>query len=400
MGLSRILSNGFEIVVKASGKQTLTQVFDEAGNLVKTRLKSVEKSVVPPIRQKKIGFAVNSEQESPAKNIFTITKNEYNHATQESAASILDRVYINGERIGERIISAEGNGNAMEAMKCIKHDGWREEINKILRFFKDGKIVKENQYEFVGYKRRSRYNVDFELEKEIGTLKAKLDKIKFNDIESIQKKVQDAELKLSKIKEQQELSFYEVTNAERQFKIDKSYYDTLQTVNKLLTQEFKTEQEFNTILKEVEKIKDKHNNCIDRTLNDIYDLLSEDINITTTLKNDLKGYFSRRDGQDFQATLSYAKAEVEKSTKILKNTKKKISNRNAKLNSEKQNLEDELEKLSLQINKCTKQNVRLAVQQQRLIEQLKGLEAKREPLTLRFNGSHLRADIDGIDFTL
>ena len=193
MSLSRVLSSGLEVVVKTSGKQTLTQVFDEAGNILKTRIKSVEKSVVPPIRQKKIGFAVDSSADSPAKNIFTITKNEFNHTTEKSTASVLDRVYINGERVGERIISAEGHGSAMEAMKCIKHDIWHEKLNKVLRFFKEGKIAKENRYEFDGYKRRSRYNVDFELEKEIESLKTKLGKIKFNDTEAIEKEISTIE---------------------------------------------------------------------------------------------------------------------------------------------------------------------------------------------------------------
>ena len=58
------------------------------------------------------------------------------------------------------------------------------------------------------------------------------------------------------------------------------------------------------------------------------------------------------------------------------------------------------DKLEGKLNKCVKQNDRLTAQQAKLNGQLKELEAKREPLTINYNGSKLRADIDGIDFTL
>ena len=408
MSLSRVLSGGMEVVVKTSGKQTLTQVFDEAGNLIKTRLKSIDKSVVPPIRQKKIGFSVDSGADSPAKNIFTITKNEYNHATQESTASVLDRVYINGERVGERIISAEGHGSAMEAMKCIKHDSWHEKINKVLRFFKDGKIAKENRYEFDGYKRRSRYNVDFELEKEIETLKAKLGKIKFNDTEAIEKEISTIEKEKNNLIEKMEPLDIEVIKArceldklQSRIEYQQKQQKTAQTINKLLTQEFKTEEEFQDIMKEVENLRVKENTYEDKILSTVYhNYLEDGSNLSDRVKERLKDAFRDELETDYDAITSFINSEIKDAKKIFKKAERAYNRKSDKLKPELDKLSERQEKSEKFLSKCVKQNDRLTAQQTKLNEQLKELEAKREPLTINYNGSKLRADIDGIDFTL
>lgn len=408
MSLSRVLSSGLEIVVKTSGKQTLTQVFDETGNLLKTRIKSVEKTVVPPVKTKKIGFAIDNRTETPAKNIFTITKNEFDHTSQKSVASILDRVYLNGERVGERVISAESNNGAMGAMKCIKHETWCEMLNKVLRFFKDGKIVKENRYEFDFHTRRSRYNVDFELEKEIESLKTKLGKIKFNDTEKIKKEISTIEAERNNILQKMEPldikvqeARHELDKLQSRLEYRQNQQKTAQTINKLLTEEFKTEEECKKIMKEIDGIPVKRESYENRILCKVYnDYLECGDNISDRVKEKLKDAFGDILETDYSAIISEINSEIKNAKKPLKNAKRAYNRKAKKLKSELDKLLKRQNALERNLSKSTKQNEKLEREQNILISQIKEAEAKREPLTLHFNGSNLRADIDGIDFTL
>jgi len=408
MSLSRVLSSGLEVVVKTSGKQTLTQVFDEAGNLIKTRLKSIDKSIVPPVRQKKMGFAVDAGAELPEKKIFTITKNEFEHTSQKSAASVLDRVYIKGERVGERVISAEGNGDAMEAMKCIKHDVLHHTLNKVLRFFKDGKIVKENRYEFEFYKRRSRYNVDFDLEKEIETLKTKLDNIKFNDTEKIKNEISAIEAQRNNILEKMEPLDIKVQEARHElYKLQsrlehqQKQQKKAQTINKLLTEEFKTEEEFQKIMEEIKYMPLKEDSYEERLLCTVYDdYLENGTNIHDRLKEKLKNAFSDKLEKDYNSVISRNNTDIKNAKQALKNAERAYNRKADKLKSELDKLSEKQNTLERNLSKSVKQNEKLEKKQHILISQIKEAEAKREPLTLHFNGSSLRADIDGIDFTL
>ena len=407
MTLSRVLPSGLEIVVKTCGKQTLTQVFDEAGNLLKTRIKSVEKSVVPPVRQKKIGFAMNSGADIPAKNIFTITKNEYNHTTQESIASVLDRVYLNGERVGERVISAKGNDDAMDAMNCIKRKAWHNTLNKILRFFNDGKIVKENRYEFDYYTRRSRYSVDFELEKNIENLKHKLAKIKFQDTEATKKEISKLEEEIDKLRQSLTSDYDKVEDA--QIKCDriknrishfKEEQKTIDTVNKLLTQEFKTEEEFDDILTDVCKIKTT-NKQLTYFLDEIEsNYLQNSKNISDGIKARLKAFYNDELKTGYSSVISELTTEATEAEKALKKIQKEYIRKENGVNKKAAVIIEKNSNLKKELVRQESQNKKLETKRKKLEEQISQLETQRHTLTLDFKGTSLRADIDGIDFTL
>lgn len=156
-----LLRNGYRAVMETSGKETLLRIFNNEGNLVKTRIRSVAKQSVQPKQASAcIGFVRQNavETNDKTKDIFTITKNTFDHVKEKSEASILDRVYLNSERVGERVRKASGD-KPMEAMDKLKGKNYCDaDVTKILRSYKGGVVSKENSYEFINGIRRSRTN--------------------------------------------------------------------------------------------------------------------------------------------------------------------------------------------------------------------------------------------------
>lgn len=97
---TRILADGRKIISEMTRGVTTTQVLSQDGEVLLTRLKSITVKKVPP-KVKKVGFFPQEQQ----KTFITVKKAVSEGET--NSYSILDRVYKDGVRIGERRLSSD-----------------------------------------------------------------------------------------------------------------------------------------------------------------------------------------------------------------------------------------------------------------------------------------------------
>ena len=97
---TRILADGRRIISEMTRGVTTTQVLSQDGEVLLTRLKSITVKKVPP-KVKKVGFFPQEQQ----KTFITVKKAVSEGET--NSYSILDRVYKDGVRIGERRLSSD-----------------------------------------------------------------------------------------------------------------------------------------------------------------------------------------------------------------------------------------------------------------------------------------------------
>lgn len=101
MILTRLLADGRKILSETTRGVTTTQVLNCDGEVMLTRVKQVSRKQVPPPKVRHVGFFQQEQQDT----FITIKKAVCDEINGKSY-SILDRVYRDGVRLGERHLSS------------------------------------------------------------------------------------------------------------------------------------------------------------------------------------------------------------------------------------------------------------------------------------------------------
>ena len=131
---TRILADGRRIISEMTRGVTTTQVLSQDGEVLLTRLKSITVKKVPP-KVKKVGFFPQEQQ----KTFITVKKAVSEGET--NSYSILDRVYKDGVRIGERRLSSDTacfTGRAANYIKDIFANEGGQLVHKSTTLIQNG----------------------------------------------------------------------------------------------------------------------------------------------------------------------------------------------------------------------------------------------------------------------
>ena len=93
--------------------------------------------------RRKVGFIDTQEVEQTAPHVFrTITRNIFDSKANKSTFSVIDRLYIQDQIVGERVLSHSASSyKPMEA----REEFLRGNFEKYLKYFKDGDLVKQTK---------------------------------------------------------------------------------------------------------------------------------------------------------------------------------------------------------------------------------------------------------------
>ena len=402
MILNKILSNGYQVVVKTTGNQTLTQLYNSVGDLIITRAKQISKSAMQTSApRKRIGFAMQNADtgiQQKIKDIITIKKNTYVHNAKMSNASVLDKVYSDGENLGERLYYTNAIGNPMDAMEAITSRGNSSSVlNKILRVFKDSEVIKENRYEYVNGVRRSKEIVDFDLEKQIAVAKKEIEKIKLPKKDNL-----DQELFLikSEIKEVELEANYKrlllkQTEVLKNLKAKRECIEKQQILQNLLQESTTgnhTPAEYRKALKRIDSCLDDTQRSAVRGLYGETLCLQEDYE--KTLVDKLRLHFKYLLDIDFDVQFAKIDDELNRQDEKFALERRKCVNLliyKEELKEQERVLESRFEQKRAEIENLTSYKKTLE-------RELEAIESKRQ--IIDFVGAKTRTNIDGVEFTI
>ncbi len=401
MGLSCTLSNGYRILTKTSGNQTLTQVFDKAGNIIRTRVKSVCKSTPLPQRRRTIGFHTSCPEQSN-KTFFTITKNDYNYAKNEATASIKEIVYKNDEKICESILSTTSKDSPKAAIETLKHpkEWCKNTVHKVLRIFKGKEVNAENVYEFKGGLRMKRTRTNPALVNQIATETEILDKARMTlpelqanlsctekAIEELTQPCKELEQKISKykacIKQLEENNTKVNTMSEQKIpKLNQFKGITIESPASEL-------DEFKLLLMESHD-EDK------RTLGWVM------MNTEELLDNLQKGRPFREGSVEkfIRGQIEHIERQVKYACLNLESARANLSITERKLESTRSSIAQNLEKLMGDKEKFSGEIAKLKSLIKESNTKLEGLKFQQSAETTEFVGRNISTKVNGIDFTL
>lgn len=146
MILTRLLADGRKILSETTRGITTTQVLNRDGEVMLTRLKQVSRKQVPP-KIKRVGFLQQEQQDT-----FITIKKAVSDGEWKSY-SILDRVYRDGVRLGERRLSSD----------CPCFTGRGANYRKDIFVNEGGKMVHKSRTDIENGVRSFRENFELEL---------------------------------------------------------------------------------------------------------------------------------------------------------------------------------------------------------------------------------------------
>lgn len=386
MSLSKVLSNGWKVVTQSVGNQTMTQVYDNVGDLVKTRIKKISRYTVPPKVKPYVGFVSQNTTSPKGKDVIQITKNLFDSKTDESFASILDKVYKDGVKLGEREVYTQARSyhNPMEAMNTLKA---RANYSKKLRFFEDGVVAKENTYEYVDKLRSKRTIYD---RKSMTLCQKEIDKLEQREFE-LRNKLDDVLDKRAYFWELLDKNKSKIKHEHDLHKLTINSYKESQKMEKIILgiekNPLKTKADMAQAIEQLNLLKSLIKNPEEQRNIDvlIHNYLLNDIPFPRNLLEDLIEPRKNLFEINYDALIRQERKSFKEKISQLKSTQpqKEIKQALKELRKQEIGLEKEYNTIYLKKHKLWE-----------------SIEELSHPETIKFAGASLKTRIDDVDFTI